>query len=69
MMTDTEIKLQGFEALINALGNVQAERFISLIMREPFDYTVWQRKLWPEKSVEEISSLAMQSRRKQQQSG
>jgi hypothetical protein len=69
MMTDTEIKLQGFEALINALGNVQAERFISLIMREPFDYTVWQRKLWPEKSAEEISSLAMHSRRKQQQSG
>jgi len=68
-MTDTEIKLQGLEALINALGEVQAERFISLILREPFDYTVWQRKLWSEKSVEEISSLAMQSRRKQQNSG
>jgi hypothetical protein len=68
MMTDTEIKLQGLEALIDALGEVQAERFISLILREPFDYTVWQRKLWPEKSIEEISSLAMQSRRKQQSS-
>lgn len=63
-MTDTEIKLQGIEALINALGEVQAERFISLILREPFDYTVWQRKLWPEKSTEEISKLAMQIRRK-----
>ena len=62
MMTDTEIKLQGLEVLINALGEVQAERFISLILREPFDYTAWQRKLWPEKSVEEISRLAMQSR-------
>lgn len=61
-MTDTEIKLQGLEALINALGEVQAERFISLILREPFDYTVWQRKLWPEKSVEEISNLAMKNR-------
>lgn len=61
-MTDTEIKLQGLEALINALGEVQAERFISLILREPFDYTVWQRKLWPQKSIEEISRLAMQSR-------
>lgn len=65
IMTDTEIKLQGLEALINALGEVQAERFISLILREPFDYTAWQRKLWLEKSVEEISSLAMQNRRKQ----
>ncbi|MFZ1492824.1 MAG: hypothetical protein WAU60_05345 [Candidatus Competibacter denitrificans] len=63
-MTDTEIKLQGIEALVNALGEVQAERFISLILREPFDYTVWQRKLWPEKSLEEISNLAMQIRRK-----
>lgn len=69
MMTDTEIKLQGLEALVNALGEVQAERFISLIMREPFDYTVWQRELWPEKGVEEISNLAMQLRRNQQQSG
>lgn len=65
MMTDTEVKLQGLEVLINALGEVQAERFISLILREPFDYTVWQRKLWSEKSIEEISNLAMQSRRKQ----
>jgi hypothetical protein len=64
-MTDTEIKLQGLEALINALGEVQAERFISLIQREPFDYTVWQRKLWTGKCVEEISRSAMQSRRKQ----
>lgn len=63
-MTDAEIKLQGIEALVNALGEVQAERFISLILREPFDYTVWQRKLWPEKSLEEISNLAMKIRRK-----
>ncbi|MFZ1324830.1 MAG: hypothetical protein WAT67_02185 [Candidatus Contendobacter sp.] len=63
-MTDTEIKLQGIEALVKALGEVQAERFISLILREPFDYTVWQRKLWPEKSLEGISTLAMQIRRK-----
>ena len=62
-MTDTEIKLQGMEALITALGEVQAEKFISLIMREPFDYTVWQRKLWTDKSVEEISRMAMKRRK------
>lgn len=61
-MTDTEIKLQGMEALITALGEVQAEKFISLIMREPFDYTLWQRKLWTDKSVEEISRMAMKRR-------
>jgi len=36
--TDTEIKLQGMEALIAASGEIQAEKFISLIAREPFDY-------------------------------
>ena len=37
MITDTEIKLKGVEALVVALGEVQAERCISLILREPFD--------------------------------
>ena len=62
MMTDTEIKLKGVEVLIGALGEVQAERFISLMLREPFDYTQWQRQLWPTQSIEQISYLAMQLR-------
>jgi len=60
-ITDTELKLRGIEALVAALGVVQAERFVSLMLREPFDYTQWQRNLWPDKSLEEISSLAMES--------
>lgn len=62
-ITDNEIKMQGVEALISALGEVQAERFISLILKEPFDYTEWQKNLWPGKSIEEISSMAMKSYR------
>ena len=58
-ITDNEIKLQGIEVLISSLGEVQAERFISLILREPFDYTEWQKKLWSDKSIEEISKMAM----------
>ena len=57
--TDNEIKIQGVDALIKSLGEVQAERFISLILREPFDYTEWQKKLWTDKSIEDISSMAM----------
>lgn len=64
-ITDTEIKLKGMEALIMALGEVQAKKFISLIMREPFNYTEWQRDLWKDKSVEEISKMAMEHRRKE----
>jgi len=39
MFTDTEIKTAGIRALVAALGDVQAEKFIALINREPFDYT------------------------------
>ena len=61
MITDTEIKQKGIKALIAELGNVQAERFISLIIREPFDYTKWQIDLWPDESVESLSKKAMEA--------
>ena len=63
MITDTEIKIKGMESLIASLGELNAERFITLILREPFDYTKWQRNLWNDKSVEEISEMAMKRRR------
>ena len=63
MFTDTQIKIMGFRALVAALGDVQAEKFIALIQREPFDYTRWQRTLWPDQGIEEISQAAMRHRR------
>ena len=63
-ITDNEIKLQGLNALVESLGEVQAERFISLMLRQPFDYTQWQKKLWIDKSIEEISTMAMEHRGK-----
>ncbi len=62
MKTDTEIKVDGTKALIDALGELQAERFIALITREPFDYTQWQKDIWPARSIEEISEAAMKYR-------
>ena len=61
MITDTEVKMKGIKALTESLGNVNAERFIALILREPFDYTKWQRTLWEGQSVEDISRNAMKS--------
>jgi hypothetical protein len=61
-LTDTELKIQSVEVLIDALGEVMAEKFITLISREPFNYTEWQRNLWSDKSIEELSSLAMAHR-------
>ncbi|MBI1923857.1 hypothetical protein HYR99_06365 [Candidatus Poribacteria bacterium] len=63
MITDTEIKMIGVKALTDALGEVNAEKFISLMMREPFDYTKWQRQLWDGRGVEDISRSAMALRR------
>jgi len=62
MSTDTEIRIHGLRALVEALGTVEAERFITLILREPFDYTQWQKQLWAEKSVDELSKTAMAMR-------
>ena len=62
MITEAELRIEGMDALLNALGEVQAERFITLMIREPFDYTKWQRTLWKEKSVKEISRAAMEYR-------
>lgn len=45
MKTDAVIKQEGISALISKLGYVDAERFIVLINREPFDYTNGIRNL------------------------
>ena len=63
MFTDTEIKTTGIRALIAALGDVQAEKFIALIQREPFDYTKWQQTLWPDRTLDDISQAATKQRR------
>ncbi len=64
MKTDTQIKVDGTKVLIDALGKLEAERFITLITREPFDYTQWQKDMWSEISVKEISNAAMKYRDK-----
>jgi len=62
MITDTEIKLKGLQVLTEFLGEVEAERFIALIQREPFDYTKWRNGLDEGLSIEEISQKAMELR-------
>ena len=59
MKSNSEIKIEGYNALVKALGAVYAEKFITLLQQEPFDYTIWQRNLWPDKNIEELSQQAM----------
>ena len=65
MITDTEIKLKGIQILAEHLGDVEAERFIALIQREPFDYTKWRQGLDESLTIESISQRAMELRRKE----
>ena len=67
--TDAEIKVLGFEILSRYLGLVEAERFITLIQREKFDYTQWRQNLFAELSGEEISRQAMELQWRKQASG
>ena len=40
------------------MGEVGAQRFISQLIREPFDYAEWQENLFEGMSVKEISVTA-----------
>ena len=54
---------RGMECLTEHLGLVDAERFVSLISSESFDYSEWRREnLFQDMTVEEISHAAMQYR-------
>lgn len=64
MLTDTEIKKKGLKVLVENLGDVDAEKFIHLITKEPFDYTQWQSTLWIDEPVEQVSEKAMRYRNK-----
>ncbi|KFD41360.1 hypothetical protein HX99_01590 [Peptococcaceae bacterium SCADC1_2_3] len=69
MITDTEIKLKGVQILAEYLGDVEAERFIALIQREPFDYTKWRQGLDEDLTIEGISQRAMELRKKSAEQG
>jgi len=62
MLTETEIRIKGMKVLTRGMGKVEAERFISLLLREPFDYTKWQQNLFDDLTVSELSTKAMEHR-------
>jgi hypothetical protein len=54
MNTDTEIREKGMRALIEALGPVDSARFVSLALREPFDYAKWRTEEFANETVESL---------------
>ena len=47
-------------ALIEALGTVEAERFIATLTRDRFDYTEWRKTGLPDWDIEQLSAQVAQ---------
>ena len=58
MNSTTEIMERGISCLLEKLGTIETERFISTIMRERFDYTKWRKDHFVDMTVDELNSAA-----------
>ena len=59
-MSDTIIMERGMRSLVESLGEVDAEKFVTRLIREPFDYTKWQHNLFDDMTIEEINKEAVE---------
>ena len=53
-MTDTILEDKVIRHLISNFGIIETERFISIIIKDQFDYTKWQSDLFDDISVSEL---------------
>lgn len=60
MNTEAEIRVKGMQALIGALGLVDAERFMAAASRDRFNYTEWRRLGLPDMDLQELAAEANQ---------
>ena len=64
-MTDTVLTQSAVKHLIDKFGIVDTERFISIINKERFDYTEWQRDLYADMTTDEIFTAASEWAKKE----
>ena len=58
MKSEIALRVEAMGILIKGLGEIDAERFITIIKSDNFDYTEWQRNLWKDRSIDEIHQMA-----------
>lgn len=58
VMTDSELRVSGIEALNRALGATGALRFLGMIHRDPTDYVEVSRRIYQGQTVDEIFDRA-----------
>lgn len=54
-----ELIERGMQCLVQELGDIEAEKFISAVKREKFDYTEWQRSYFDSMNEEDFNSAAV----------
>lgn len=59
MVGNMEIMNRGMTCLLEKLGVVETEQFISTIIREKFDYTKWQQERFADMNSEEFQQAAL----------
>lgn len=59
MASDIEIMDRGINCLLEKLGVIETERFISVINREKFDYTEWQRQRFDNMNSDAFNEAAV----------
>jgi len=62
MRSNTVLKDEGMRILAEQLGLVEAERFIVLMRREPFDYTQWRQGLFKDIPLDTFLAAAQNYR-------
>ena len=59
-MNTATIMNDGINCLVERLGIVETEIFISQLIKEPFDYTKWQREHYADMSLSELNKKAVE---------
>lgn len=59
-----EIMNRGINCLLEQMGVVETEKFISIINREKFDYTKWREHLFEDMTLDEINDEAIEYAKK-----
>jgi hypothetical protein len=50
---------EGMDHLLEKLGTLETEIFISTLLKDPFDYTEWQRQYFADISMDEFLKKAI----------
>lgn len=64
LKNETELRIEGIEALNKALGPSDAFRFLTLIHKEPTDYVEVSKKLYEGMNVQDIYQRAKKNWKK-----